>query len=74
VSKTEFGAEGVRLMEKVLRRSVRAYWCWTEQVLLCVPCWEKSGLPGQVQYAADLIRDERCARCGADPAAEEEGR
>jgi hypothetical protein len=71
VSKVEFGAKGVSLMEKVLRRSVRAYWAWTEQELLCVPCWEKSGLPGQVQYAGDLIRDERCARCGANPLADE---
>lgn len=58
-------------MEKVLRRSVRAYWAWTEQVLLCVACWEKNGLPGQVQYEGDLLPGERCASCGADPAAEE---
>jgi hypothetical protein len=71
VSKTEFGAKGVSLMEKVLRRSVRAYWCWTVGQLLCVSCWEHAELPGQVQYAGDLIRDERCARCGANPLAEE---
>ena len=60
------------MVAKVLKRSVRAYWCWAERVLLCVPCWEASGLPGQVQYRGDLIRNERCARCGADPSADPE--
>jgi hypothetical protein len=72
MSTFEFGTGGVSLVAKVLKRSVRAYWCWTERVLLCVPCWEASGLPGQVQYLGDLIRDERCARCVADPAADPE--
>jgi hypothetical protein len=55
-------------MGNLIKRTVLAYWCWTKGELLCVPCWEKSGLAGQVQYGGDLIRGERCARCGADPA------
>jgi hypothetical protein len=41
-----------------------AYWCWTHQKLLCVPCWGQSGLSGQSQRAEDLISSERCADCG----------
>lgn len=56
---------GRRLGMTMPTSSVRAYWCWHKALMLCVPCWERSGQPGQVQYESDLEIGDRCAECGA---------